>query len=41
MDNRKVYNQQLTIWKLENWRETLIWGPQNDATIDNNNVLFH
>jgi hypothetical protein len=28
----------LEVGKLE---RNFIWGPPNDATIDNNNVLFH
>jgi hypothetical protein len=29
----------MTIWKLKIWKETLIWGPPFNATIDVNNVL--
>jgi hypothetical protein len=31
----------MTIWRLEIWRETLIWGPPYDVTLDINNVLSH
>jgi hypothetical protein len=29
------HKKSFTIWKLENERETFIWGPPNNATINN------
>ncbi len=31
----------MTIWRLEIWKETLIWGSPYDVTLDINNVLLH